>query len=183
MSVPNHQAAESLHEIEHAGRRSATAYGYQKASPHLILWGVIWMAGYSMSYARPQWSALWPVLVLLGLAGDFAIGRRAGTSGSRTYGWRFAASALALFLFFVAMFAIMPPKSGMQVGAFVPIFVALCYTIAGIWKSGARMVLLGLALGALTIGGYFWVSQYFLLWMAAVGGGALILGGLWLRSI
>ena len=34
----------------------------------------------------------------------------------------------------------------------------------------------------LTVGGYFWLAPYFMLWMAGVGGGALILGGLWLRT-
>ncbi|HVB86508.1 MAG TPA: hypothetical protein VNK23_07585 [Candidatus Dormibacteraeota bacterium] len=46
-----------------------------------------------------------------------------------------------------------------------------------------RMAILGFAVGALTAGGYFSLPQYFLLWMAGVGGGALILGGLWLRKV
>jgi hypothetical protein len=183
MSMPNQQAAESLHEIEHTVRRSAAAYGYQKASPHLIQWGVVWMAGYSLTYVRPQWSAVWPVLVLLGIAGDFGIARYTRSKGSLTSDWRFASTALALFLFFVALFAIMPPRSGAQAGAFFPIFVGLCYAIVGIWKRAARMVLVGLAVGVLTVGGYFWLPQYFLPWMAVVGGGALILGGLWLRRV
>ena len=183
MSMPENQAAQSLHDIESAARRSAVAYGYQKSSPHLIIWGLIWMAGYSATYLKPQWNASWPVLVMLGIAGDFAIALRSGARASRAYDWRFAASILSIFLFWVAVFAIMPPRSGLQVGAFIPIFVALCYAMAGIWKRAARMLLLGLALGVLTIAGYFWVTQYFLLWMAVVGGGSLILGGLWLRRI
>jgi hypothetical protein len=183
MSMPDQQAAQSLHEIEHAARRSAVAYGYQKASPHLILWGLIWVVGYSATYLRPQANAVWPALVLLGIAADFWIGRRTAAEGSHTHGRRFAANVAAVFLFFVALFAIMPPRSGLQVGAIIPIFIGLCYVMVGIWKGGARFLLLGLALGMLTVAGYFWVTQYFLLWMAAVGGGALITGGLWLRRV
>lgn len=184
MSVTNSNAAESLNEIQRAQRRSAVAYGYQKASPHLILWGFIWVVGYSATYFRPQENAaVWLLLVLMGVTADFWIGRRTAAGGSRTRDWRFASSMLAAYLFFVALFTIMPPRSGLQVGAIIPIFFGLCYAIGGIWKRGLRFVLLGLAVGVLTVSGYFWLAPYFLLWMAAVGGGALILGGLWLRRV
>ncbi|HET7214347.1 MAG TPA: hypothetical protein VFL79_12205 [Terriglobia bacterium] len=184
MSMTNSNAARSLDEIQRAQRRSAAAYSYQKASPHLIVWGVIWVAGYSTTYFRPQANAaVWLILVLLGVTADFWIGLRAATENSHAHGRRFAASLLAAFLFFVALFTIMPPRSGSQVGAIIPIFFGLCYAIAGIWKQGLRFVLLGLAVGVLTVAGYFWLAQFFLLWMAAVGGGALILGGLWLRRV
>jgi hypothetical protein len=45
------------------------------------------------------------------------------------------------------------------------------------------MVLAGVVVAALTLIGFFGLPQYFLLWMAVVGGGALILGGFWLRSV
>jgi DNA-binding MarR family transcriptional regulator len=69
----------------------------------------------------------------------------------------------------------------LQAGAVFPLLVALWYALLGIWRRGMRMALLGLVLGLLTVAGYFWLAQYFLLWMAVVGGGALILGGFWLR--
>ena len=52
----------------------------------------------------------------------------------------------------------------------------------GLWTRGWRMLPLGLALIALTTLGYFMLPNHFLYWMAGVGGGGLILGGLWLRS-
>lgn len=184
MPVTNSNAAQSLDDIQRAQRRSAVAYGYQKASPHLIVWGFIWAAGYSATYFQPKANAgIWLFLVLLGISTDFWIGRHTAAEGSNTHGWRFAASILAAFLFFVALFTILPPRSGLQVGAIIPIFFGLCYAMGGIWKRGIRFVLLGLAVWVLTLSGYFWVTQYFLLWMAAVGGGALILGGLWLRRV
>lgn len=184
MSVTNSNAIQSLDEIERAQRRSAVAYGYEKASPHLILWGFIWAVGYCATYFRPQaTAAVWPLLVLLGIAADFWIGRRTAAEGSHTHSWRFVATMLGGFLFFVTLFMIMPPRSGLQVGAIIPVFIGLCYAMGGIWKRGARFVLLGLAVWVLTLAGYFWVTQYFLLWMAAIGGGALVLGGLWLRRV
>lgn len=183
MPIPPQEATGALHDIERAERRSATAYWYQKASPHLIMWGVIWIIGYATSYLRPQWSATWLVLVPAGFLVSFWISRRGASQGARALGWRYAATIIAIFLFMWALFAIMPPKSGVQAGAFFPLMVALYYAFLGIWKNAARMAALGLALGALTVGGFFWLPPFFLLWMAGVGGGALILGGLWLRGI
>jgi hypothetical protein len=48
---------------------------------------------------------------------------------------------------------------------------------------GTRYVVSGIAVAALTLAGFFLLKQHFLLWMAAVGGGAMILAGLWLRRV
>jgi hypothetical protein len=184
MPILPQDAADALQDIEHAGLRSAVAYRYQRSSPHLFLWGVIWMVGYAACYARPSASWIWPPIVLIGVMGSFWINWRAVADRSRaTLGWRYAATLVALFLFLSALFAILPPRSNAQIDAFFPLLIALWYAMLGIWTRAARIGWLGLALGALTVGGYFWLPQYFLLWMAAVGGGALILGGVWLRKV
>jgi hypothetical protein len=184
MPVPPQEAAGALHDIEHAQRRSAIAYGYQKRSPHLILWGVIWIVGYALVYARPQWGATWLVLAPAGFLASFWIGRRTRAETSRTFGWRYAATIIVILLFITALFAIMPPTKGAQAAAFFPLLVAVFYAVFGIWRDAARMAVLGLAVGALTVAGYFLLSpQFFMLWMAGVGGGALILGGFWMRGV
>jgi hypothetical protein len=183
MPIPNQEALDALHHIESVEQQSATAYHYQKASPHLLLWGVIWMVGYAATYVRPQWPVIWPAVLVPGIVGSLWIEWRARAAHSQGLGWRYAATLLAVFLFIEALVAVFPPKSGAQMSAFFPILVAFWYAILGIWTHTTRIALLGLALGALTLGAYFWLPQYFLLWMAGVGGGALVLGGLWLRRI
>ncbi|HEV2288861.1 MAG TPA: hypothetical protein VGR81_07910 [Candidatus Acidoferrales bacterium] len=184
MPIPPQEAASALHDIENAERQSATAYRYQKSSPHLFLWGIIWTIGYAVIYARPRDWLVWAVLIVVGTIGSFWISWRAGVKRTRaSFSWRYTATLLALYLFTGASFAVLPPRSSAQIDAFFPILIALLYVILGIWTRAARIALLGLALGLLTVGGYFWLRQYFLLWMAVVGGGALILGGFWLRSI
>jgi hypothetical protein len=183
MPIAPQEAQDALHNIEHAEQRSASVYRYQKAAPHLFLWGVIWMVGYAAAYAGARASLLWPVVILPGIIGTFLITWRAGAKRSRAFGWRYAATLFAVFLFIAALSAILPPRSNEQIDAFFPLLVALGYVILGVWTQGARIALLGLALGALTVGGYFWLPQYFLLWMAGVGGGALVLGAFWLRRV
>ncbi|HEY2445664.1 MAG TPA: hypothetical protein VGI20_08005 [Rhizomicrobium sp.] len=183
MPISSTEAQDALRDIARTGSASAKAHGYQHASPHFIVWGIIWVLGYALSYARPQGGALWPVLVVLGTAASFWFGWKSKPADSKTYDWRYAATALAVFLFIGAVFAVMPPRTSAQLSAFFPIVVALFYSLVGIWTRGMRMLVAGAAIGVLTLAGYFLLAPYFMLWMAVVGGGALILGGIWLRSV
>ena len=181
MAVSSSDAAQALREISNTERHSATTYGYRTASPHLIVWGVIWMVGYGSAYFRPAWSLVWPVLTVVGLAISAGLGwkerRRA-----QPFDWRYRATLLVVVLFTIAVLAILAPKTPAQISAFVPMLVALFYCLVGIWTRGVRMLVMGIALAVLTVSGYIWVREVFPLWMALIGGGALILGGIWLRN-
>jgi hypothetical protein len=181
MTLSPTEAEDTLRDISNTGRASKRFYGYRVAAPHFILWGVIWFVGYGAGYFFPHAAYLWLVLDLIGIAGSFWLGFKTGQSKVEYEGRRYAATGLAIFLFVVALFSIMPPRTSEQVGAFFPILVALIYSLVGIWTGGTRMIVAGVAIAALTVGGFFWLPHIFLLWMAVVGGGALILGGIWFR--
>ena len=181
MPLSSDEAAETLRDIDRTERRSANAYGYRAGAPHLILWGVIWAIGYGINDFRPQWSAAWIPLVIAGTIGSFWIGAHTRPENAK-YDWRFTATLAAVIAFVSALFAIMPPHTDIQTAAFFPVLVSLFYMLMGIWTKGARIFVLGVAVGALTMVAYFKAPQQFSLWMAAVGGGGLILGGLWLRT-
>lgn len=186
MPLTPSEASDTLRDIDQAQRRSSSAFGYSMASPHLILWGVIWFVGYGLSYLERDWAGYWPVLVILGFAGSSYIGWRmqAGCEDQRrAFDWRFGATFLLIFAFVTALFAIMPPANGLQAAAFSPLFVGLIYGAIGLWTRAWRMLWLGLAVGGLTVVGYFYAQPWFLAWLAIVGGGSLILGGIWLRRI
>jgi hypothetical protein len=190
MTLTPDQAADSLKQIERTQARSAQARIYANASPGFILWGLIWIAGYLGSDALLRqgdhrlinW--LWTGLTVIGAAGSAIIGRRQHRNEPRNsiLGLRWGATFVALGLFVTATFLILKPASPAAAGAFYPLLVALAYTIFGIWN-GPRFLFAGLAVAAATVGGYFFLPQYFLVWMAFVGGGALILAGLWLRRV
>ena len=154
--------------------------GYQSAAPHLILWGAIYAAAYGFGFARPGEAGLaWLVLVPAGVAGDFIIARRdqPGRSGAGAFLILFA----TLLVFITASAAIMRPHEPRQMAAFVPLLVAACYVVLGSW-TGVMLLWTGVALASLTLFGFFALPAYFLLWMAVVGGGGLVLGGFWLRQ-
>jgi len=162
------EAQGALRDLSTAERASAKAYGYCHASPHLIVWGIIWIVGYGLSYARPQWAAAWPVLALIGAVASFWIGWTSRPAGVREYDWRYLGTAFAVLAYIAALFVIMPPRNAMQISAFFPILVALFYSLIGIWTRGARMLIAGIVVAALTLGGYFLLPQYFMLWLRSV---------------
>ncbi len=182
MALSREEAQGALRDVEQVSRRSNAALGYRMSSPHLILWGLVWLTGYGAMAAKVTWDPLWPILTLGGTAGSFWVGWHMSRAKPAGFDWRYGATFLAIFMFITAIFLIMPPKTTDQFGAFFPILVSLYYALIGIWTRGLRMLALGAALLVLTLMGFFHFREMFDLWMAVVGGGALILGGLWLRS-
>ena len=66
-------------------------------------------------------------------------------------------------------------------GAIIPLLIAWSYVIMGLWL-GARFLVAGLVVAAVTLGGYFYWPEHFCGLMAVVGGGTLIVTGLWLQE-
>ena len=183
-AVSPEQAADALKQADAAEKRSAQAYRYQRFAPYLFLWGAIWVIGYGASDLLPHWSGwVWLGLISVALAVSIAIGRSAEPDrlGSQS-NWRYSLCFAAIWAFFASTYAVMVPVSRMQQGAFPPLVVAFVYTLLGLW-AGPRLVIAGLMVGVLTLGGFFYLPQHFMLWEAFVGGGALILAGFWFRRV
>ncbi|MGA3156440.1 MAG: hypothetical protein ABSE43_02595 [Steroidobacteraceae bacterium] len=184
MPISTQEAAEALQDIAQTQHRASNLRGYERGSPHLILWGLIWVLGYGTCYLAPTLANLtWLVLDIAGIAGSFLIGRAAArikSVASTGYGSRFAALGITIFAFIAATYYILQPHDSAQFGAFPALFVALIYSVIGIWR-GSRWAIVGIALGLCTVAGYAFLKEYFMLWMAVVGGGTLIMTGFWLR--
>ncbi|HEY5338917.1 MAG TPA: hypothetical protein VIJ85_11985 [Rhizomicrobium sp.] len=183
MPLTTEEAAAALKDITQTEQRSTAAYSYRMSSPHLILWGFVWLIGYGVMAAKIHWDPLWLVLSIGGSVGSFYIGWRMSNRKQAGFDWRYTASFLVICGFISAILTVLPPQSDAQFGAFFPILVALYYALIGIWTRGLRMLFAGVALAVLTLIGFFYLRDVFDLWMAIVGGGGLILGGLWLRSV
>ncbi len=182
MSVTRADAAAALHDIESAATRSDTFRGYQSTAPHLIIWGIAWATAYGVTDLAPAWGNLiWLLVTPLAVIADIVAAQRDRADKAHAAG-RAMATLSAIFVVFIAgTIAIMAPTDPRQIGAFIPLVVAAGYAIMGVLGL-TRMLVLGAALAALTLTGYFALPAHFLLWMAAIGGGSLILGGIWLRQ-
>jgi hypothetical protein len=184
MSLTPTEAASALRDIEDTGRRSGQAFGYRTSAPHLIIWGLVWVIGYSGSDLVPRYNNVtWLTVVALGTIASLVAGTvvgKANRSDRKNEGWRYGLLILVFWVFLIGTAAIMHPDAREQ-GAFIPLVIAAIYAGVGLW-AGMRYILLGTAVAALTLFGFFEIQQHFALWMAAVGGGGLIVAGLWMRS-
>jgi hypothetical protein len=179
MSITHEDAANALRLADQAGQRSRMLRGYQSAAPHLILWGCVYAATYAFTYFRPGHGGLaWLAVVPLAVIGDVVIAWY--DRGDRCTWTVVLVPPVAFLALIIATIAIMQPHDPRQMGAFVPLAVAWVYILIGS-LFGLRMVFAGIALGGATLFGYFFLYTWFMLWMAAVGGGTLVLSGLWLR--
>ncbi|SDI19684.1 hypothetical protein [Paraburkholderia phenazinium] len=182
MSLSSGQASQALRELEAVTQRSGQLYRYQRFAPMLILWGVIWLIGFSSSHFFPAhafWA--WIALDVIGISGCIYLGRRGKQDASNSTSWRWLASIFSIVVFYIVVQNILQPVSGPQSAALISLIVALCYFLGGVWI-GARLAITGIVVAALTLIGFYMFPAYFLLWMAVVGGGSLILAGVWLRT-
>jgi len=176
------EAASALSEIKDIAQRVRQSTIYNLASMSMIMWGVLTTAGYLVTYFSPRHAGyLWVTVDAAGIVGSFVISAL-GYAKTRVRSFDFR--TLLAFLLFVAfgLFASLwlGHFNGRQLSAFWPIYFMLIYTAVGLWVGNA-FVVIGLSITALTLIGYFYVGAWFDLWMAAVDGGGLILGGLWMR--
>jgi len=200
MSPSAEEAAQMLREVESIGTRSGQLRSYRYAAPQLMLWGVLWLIGYSASdlaptYAGQVWigiTVFWALLYFFYFTRRGAMAPASNTAATpmrsaeaariqRRFRLRFFGLYAVACLLIFGTALIMRPQ-GIEMAAYVPLLLACIYMGAGIWGGGRRYVAIGAVLAVLALAGYFLLPSHFLLLMAVGGGGALLLTGLWLRS-
>jgi hypothetical protein len=177
------EAAATLSEIDSVARRVRQSRAYHLCSLLMILWGALVLAGDIATFFSPGTGRyVWPAVYVLGIAGSCAISSYGfSRTGTRTFNVRMLVAFLLFFAFGFFCVKLLGHFNGRQQGAFWPVYFMLFYSIAGLWF-GYAFLAIGLAISALTLIGYFYIDgSAFLLWMAFVNGGGLILGGLWMR--
>src|ERR1700710_2459100 len=105
MPISPFDAELALKDIADTARSSATLYGYRLASPHLILWGMIWAVGYGSDFLLGHHPFAWPALTVLGACGSGWLVWRTRSGGVEGGAWRYGSTALAICSFIAAIFA------------------------------------------------------------------------------
>ncbi len=172
------QALAAIHQTTHQMRRALNAWGF---AYHLLVWGTIWLIGFSVSqFASPSVvGGFWISLDVVGAALSWYLGVKMGRNFHSPYGARLGLFWLALVIFgLVGMWFVHPTTP--QEGALVLImYVMLGWVVMGLWIQ-PRLAWQGLFVTALALLGYAFVPGYFFILMAVLGGGSMLGTGLYI---
>jgi len=186
MNISPAEAEEALTAIQAMMQKTRRAISGSGAYNFLILWGVIWMLGFLGSQFLPPQTAsnVWVVLDILGGIISVVIGvrlNRGVRTSAPTSGIRIGLFWLLLFLFCFVAVGIVWPVDGKQLAMFIILFVTVGWIAMGLLLSFAS-VWWGLGLLSLSLIGYFLLPDIFYLWMAILGGGGMIVLGIYIRN-
>lgn len=191
MNVTRDEAVEALETINKAGGKVQRLQGYRHGAPHFLIWGAVWLVANTVTQFWPQYAnAAWPGMVIFGFVASTITGFLQGRAFKKSspglvmspgLNWRFGLTSLVYMAFIVCMASITQPETQRQYNAMISIFFAFLYMSAGIW-AGLRLFAIGLVTAIAIMVGFYFVKDYFDLWMGVFGGGALIAGGVWLRT-
>lgn len=174
------EAARALRDIDSIKHRVAGFQDYRAESSQLILWGLAYLAGFSLTACFPgHLIVIWLSVVLIALAVGVCLARRSAP-GTEIM-WRYLALISTVLLAIVIMHVIFWPISPEQGTLLGPLILSMLYILRGI-QLRPRYTVIGIVLGGLSLCGYLFLQPVFWPWMALACGGTLILSGLWLRS-
>ncbi|MDB5455952.1 MAG: hypothetical protein JWP92_1537 [Caulobacter sp.] len=189
MSVTRSEAAAALRDVGQTQARSFEARAYRIVGPQLIVWGVALAAGYGATGLLPveAWWKIWLPVDLIALAVGLIVARRAPRSPTEAAFdarpmLRGAVMGVIIALFYGATMTVFQPRAPEAYLAFPGLLVGLIYALLGTARL-PRMVWIGGAVLVLTLGGFLFLKPWLAFWMAAVVGGGLIVGGLWMRRL
>ena len=185
MSVSKDDALSALHDIEATERRSRALFVYGLASPYLLLWGALWIVAGAVGALSPANANIgWGAVDIVGLlASAYLIARHARRSGERSermHLLRYVGTFVVLAAFAGLTLMVFAPVSSAEVLMLITLLVAAVYTTAGCW-AGLRYAAVGVALAGLAIGVFRLAPEQLSLIVPFAGGGALILGSVWMR--
>jgi hypothetical protein len=181
--IDSKEASAALSEINDMVQRVRQSRIYDLASQFMVVAGILVVAGNLATFFVPHYAVvIWPAVNLLTVSISAVISiydhRRTGL----------LSFDLRVFFVFVLFYGfgmlctlVLGHFGPREMGTFWPIYFMLFYCIAGLWF-GRAFLAIGLAITLLTLIGYFFItSAEFLIWMAMVNGGGLIVSGLWMR--
>jgi hypothetical protein len=181
MNISRAEAEATLDDIAHISATVRQSLIYRVASSALIWWGALVTVGNVASQILPREAGLtWIALNVIGVVGTIVLVLRAKGGGGDQRDPR-PLLALTLFYSFGLLWSLVLGKfEGRELCVFWPTLFMFGYCLAGLWL-GRAFIVLGIAITALTMGGYLWIHSWFNIYLAVVNGGGLMLCGLWMR--
>ena len=188
MNVSPEEARTSLSTIQDVSVQTRKAVASAYANPLLILWGALWIVAFTAAHFYAGYE--FHIFIAMGVIGGvgtaivcrlFHSRAPVREDPSERIGWRIAAFWILLYIYVVIWLFLLAPFDGMQCNAFISTAAMFAYVVMGLWFNSRFMVVLGIAVTGATLVGFYFLSSYYCLWMAMMGGGALLGTGLYIR--
>jgi hypothetical protein len=172
-------ALASIREIENQMNKAMSASG---GAYQIIAWGGIMMIGYTLNqFADRLPVALvagpWIVMSILANILSVTISVRRARKFHNPYGARLGFLWAVFLLFGLVGAFFVHPSDPREINLLVYLLTMLWMAVMGLWVD-LRLLWISLAFTALMLFGYLVLPDYFFLWLAIVGGGAMIGSGL-----
>ena len=174
---------DSIRETEDQMRKAmnASGGGYQ-----MLVWGVIMLIGYTLNqFADHLTTAIvagtWIVLSVIGNAVSVVMSIRMARKFHSPLGARIGAMLPIFILFGVVGAFFVHPTGPREINLLIYLLVMLWLAMVGLWGN-ISVLWISLIFTGLMLSGYAVLPDYFFLWLAIVGGGAMIGSGLFLLS-
>jgi len=186
MNISPSEAEEALAAIQTMTQKTRQSIASGSAYVSLIITGIVWLIGFTATQflTPPLIVWIWIVTGIVGSALATFLGIRAGkrvrVASSAVTGKRIATFWMLLILFAAAIITVAHPTDGKQI-------TLLIILLAMIGQMGMGLLLSFSAtwwtvpVAAVALIGYFFAIDWFYLWMGLLGGGTMIILGLYIR--
>ena len=190
MDISEKEAQDSLDQIQAVSTRTRKTIAASYDSVLLIMWGLIGILGFLGTHFFLAWA--WPIWMSLGGIGmiatfvvswrQFRSGNPVKSPASEKIGWRIFLFWTLLYVYMFIWLSILKPRGGIQLNAFILTTIMFAYVVIGLWFKCYYMVWLGIGVTCTTLVGFYLIPpSYYCLWMAPMGGGAILGTGLYIR--
>lgn len=187
MNISPDEAEEALAAIEVMMQRTRRSIAGSGTHVSLIITGIVWLVGYvcTQFLSGDIVVYIWIGLSIAGGATATVLGLRRGgrvrSPSTAPTAKRIGLFWLLLVLFCIAAIAVARPADGKQLTMLIVLFIMVGQLAMGLLFSFAS-VWWALPITAVALAGYFLLPGIFYLWMGILGGGGMIVLGMYIRS-
>jgi hypothetical protein len=186
MNISPDEAEQALDAIQKMTQKTRHSIANSGVYITLIATGCVWLIGFTATQFLTGDIVIyiWIAASLLGVALatllGFRMGRRVRSPETPVMAKRIGLFWLFLILYGIATILIARPTDGKQTTMLIILFIMLGQLAMGLVFSFAS-TWWALLISALALVGYFLLPAYFYLWVAILGGGTMIILGLYIR--
>ncbi len=180
MNVSKNEARDYLESVQAVQQRTREAIINGGAPFYLMLWGIVYLAGYLGNQYLSQETAkqLWTVSVVLGVGVSLAIGWVVSRSIRRpSFNVRVLLAGLAWWLYGYLLVGFSGASDGTSISLMWTVYTMFVYVLMGLWL-WKPLAWIGISVTIVAVAAYLVLPAYVNLIMGWVGGSALFFSGI-----